>query len=82
MFNEGRIAEGKALLDANMQEYMAGEMGDYFTTQMKELTQLEKAIQAMDISPEEKRRRLSDVRQLKISVAASSRRVVDSIAPH
>lgn len=81
MFNEGRIAEGKALLDANMQEYMAGEMGDYFTTQMKELTQLEKAIQAMDISPEEKRRRLSDVRQLKISVAASSRRVVDRIAP-
>jgi hypothetical protein len=81
MFNEGRAAEGMALLEANMNEYMAGEMGDYFTTQMKELTQLEKAIQAMDISPAEKRERLSEVRQLKISVAASSRRAVDEIAP-
>ena len=81
MFNEGRTAEGKALLEANMNEYMAGEMGDYFTTQMKELTQLEKAVQAMDISPEEKRRRLTEVRQLKISVAASTRRAVDEIAP-
>jgi hypothetical protein len=56
-------------------------MGDYFTTQMKELTQLEKAVQAMDISPEEKRRRLTEVRQLKITVAESSRRAVDKIAP-
>lgn len=81
MFNEGRAAEGMALLEANMNEYMAGEMGDYFTTQMKELTQFEKAIQAMDISPAEKRERLSEVRQLKITVAASSRREVDEIAP-
>jgi hypothetical protein len=81
MFNEGRTAEARALLETNMNEYIAGEMGDYFTTQMKELTQLEKAIQAMDISPTEKRQRLSDVRQLKISVAASTRRAVDKIAP-
>jgi hypothetical protein len=81
LFNEGRAAEGMALLEANMNEYMAGEMGDYFTTQMKELTQFEKAIQAMDISPAEKRERLSEVRQLKITVAASSRREVDEIAP-
>jgi len=81
MFNEGRAAEGMALLNANMNEYMAGEMGDYFTNQMKELTQLEKAVQAMDITPEEKRQRLTDVRKLKISVAESSRRVVDKIAP-
>jgi hypothetical protein len=81
MFNEGRAAEGMALLEANMNEYIAGEMGDYFTTQMKELMQFEKAIQAMDISPAEKRERLSEVRQLKITVAASSRREVDEIAP-
>ena len=81
MFNEGRTAEAKALLQGNINEYMAGEMGDFFANQMKELTQFEKAVQAMDLTPEEKRRRLTDIRKLKTSVAESSRRAVDKISP-
>ena len=81
MMNEGRTAEAKELLQTRSNEYLAGEMGDFFATQMKELTQFEKAIQSMDISPEEKRQRLTNIRKLKISVAESSRRVVDRIAP-
>jgi hypothetical protein len=81
MFNEGRTAEAKALLQGNVNEYMAGEMGDFFANQMKELTQFEKAVQAMDLTSEEKRRRLTDIRKMKISVSESSRRLVDRIAP-
>ena len=81
MMNEGRTAEAKELLQTRSNEYLAGEMGDFFATQMKELTQFEKAVQSMNISPEEKRQRLTNIRKLKISVAESSRRVVDRIAP-
>jgi hypothetical protein len=81
MMNEGRMAEAKELLQTRSNEYLAAEMGDFFATQMKELTQFEKAVQAMDITPEEKRQRLTNIRKLKTTLAESSRRAVDKIAP-
>ena len=81
MMNEGRMAEAKELLQTRSNEYLAAEMGDFFASQMKELTQFEKAVQAMDITPEEKRQRLTNIRKLKTTLAESSRRAVDKIAP-
>lgn len=81
MMESGRMAEAKELLQKTGNEYMAGEMGDYFTTQMKELTQFENAIRAMNITPAEKRERLDKIKALKISLASASRRTVDRIAP-
>jgi len=81
MMNEGRMAEAKELLQTRSNEYLAAEMGDFFASQMKELTQFEKAVQAMDITPEEKRQRLTNIRKLKTTLAESSRRAVDRIAP-
>lgn len=81
MMESGRTAEAKELLQKSGNEYMAGEMGDYFATQMKALTQFENAIRAMNISPDEKRARLDKLKALKISLAEASRRTVDKIAP-
>lgn len=81
LFQEGRQAEAKELLQKTGNEYAAGEMGDYFATQMKELVQYERAIQAMNLTPAEKRQRLDEIKQMKIALAASVRQTVDRIAP-
>ena len=81
MMNEGRTAEAKELLQTRSNEYLAGEMGDFFATQMKELTQFEKAIQSMDISPEEKRQRLTNIRKDRKSTRLNSSHVKRSRMP-
>ena len=48
---------------------------------MKELTQYERAIQAMAITPAEKRQRLDEIKKMKIALAASARQTVEKIAP-
>jgi hypothetical protein len=81
LFQEGRQAEAKELLQKTGNEYAAGEMGDYFATQMKELTQYERAIQAMNLTPDEKRQRLDEIKQMKIALASTIRQTVDKTAP-
>jgi hypothetical protein len=81
LFQEGRQAEAKELLQKTGNEYAAGEMGDYFASQMKELTQYERAVQAMAINPDEKRQRLDEIKKLKIALAATARQTVDRTAP-
>ena len=80
MFEEGRQAEAKALLQKTGNEYAVGEVGDYFTTQMKELTQYERAVQAMRLTPTEKRAKLDEIKQMKISLAATVRQQAEKIA--
>lgn len=80
MFEEGRQAEAKALLQKTGNEYAVGEVGDYFTTQMKELTQYERAVQAMRLTPTEKRAKLDEIKQMKISLASTVRQQAEKIA--
>jgi len=80
LFEEGRQADANELLQKTGNEYAVGEVGDFFTSQMKELTQYERAVQAMDISPAEKRQLLDEIKQMKKSVALSLRQTAEEIA--
>jgi hypothetical protein len=80
LFEEGRQADANELLQKTGNEYAVGEVGDFFSTQMKELTQYERAVQAMDISPAEKRQLLDEIKQMKKSVALSLRQTAEEIA--
>ena len=80
LFEEGRQADANELLQKTGNEYAVGEVGDFFTSQMKELTQYERAVQAMDISPTEKRQKLDEIKAMKKSLALSVRQSADEIA--
>lgn len=80
MMETGRMAEAKELLQKTGNEYAVGEVGDFFTSQMKELTQYEHAIQAMDMAPAEKRKLLDDIKQIKRSLALTVRQTAEQIA--
>jgi hypothetical protein len=80
LFEEGRQADANELLQKTGNEYAVGEVGDFFTSQMKELTQYERAVQAMDLSPAEKRKLLDEIKQMKKSVALSVRQSADEIS--
>jgi hypothetical protein len=73
----GEKAKAMDLLQRTGNEYAMGEIAHSFTREMGELTKFERAIRASDMSPEEKRAKLDDVRQMKIMYAATMREAVD-----
>ena len=80
LFEDGRQADANDLLQKTGNEYAVGEVGDYFASQMKELGQYERAIQAMDMPPAEKRGKLDEIKQLKKSLALTVREAAEQIA--
>jgi hypothetical protein len=56
---------------------MLGEISGDFTKQIGELTQYERAVRASDLTPEEKRERLAEIRQMKIKLSSMVRAAVD-----
>jgi len=45
------------------------QVADHYTTTMKKFTGYENAIRASDLSPDEKRKRLDEIRKMKIQYA-------------
>ena len=80
MMEAGRIADAKELLQKTGNEYAVGEVGDFFTSQMKELVQYERAIQAMDMPASEKRELLDNIKKIKRSLALTTRQTAEQIA--
>lgn len=74
---EGRTAEANALLQRKGQEFMQAELANEFKTNMNQIVAAERAIQASNISGEEKRKQLDDLRKLKIAIAKEIRDVAD-----
>jgi hypothetical protein len=72
----GEIAKARELMDTRSQEYLLSEVSSDFTSQMRELSQYERAIRASGLTPEEKRAQLDEVRKVKISLAAMVRDAV------
>ena len=77
MVVEGRTAEANALLQRKGQEFMQAELANEFKTNMNQIVAAERAIQASNISGEEKRKQLDDLRKLKIAIAKEIRDVAD-----
>ena len=69
----GELAKARALMETRSDEYLMSEMASDFTSQMRELSQYERAIRASDLTPEEKRAQLDEVRKTKISLASMVR---------
>lgn len=77
MVSEGRTAEANALLQRRGNEIMEAELGDAFKSNMTKLVQAERAIAASNMSAEEKRRRLDEIRRIKTGLAVTYREAAD-----
>jgi hypothetical protein len=73
----GEKSKALALISERGKEYMLGEISGDFTKQIGELTQYERAVRASDLTPEEKRERLAEIRQMKIKLSSMVRAAVD-----
>jgi hypothetical protein len=72
----GEVAKARELLETRGQEYLLSEVASDFTSQMRELSQYERAIRASDLTPEEKRSQLDEVRKVKIALSTMVRDAV------
>lgn len=77
MVTEGRAAEANSLLQRRGNEVLQAELGDEFKSNMNQIVAAERAIQASNMSGEEKRKQLDELRKLKIAVAKEIRDVAD-----
>jgi hypothetical protein len=74
---QAQMAEANALLERRGNEYMQAEISDVFKSNMSKLTQAERAINASDMSPQEKREQLDEIRRMKIGLANAVREISD-----
>jgi len=77
----GEKSKALALISERSKEYMLGEISGDFTKQIGELTQYERAVRASTLTPEEKRDRLAEIRQMKIKLSSMVRGAVDKTLP-
>jgi hypothetical protein len=75
--NKGDRARAMELINTRGNEYVAAEVADMYTSTMKDLTQMEQAIRASNMTPEVQRKKLDDVRQAKIQFARMVERASD-----
>jgi hypothetical protein len=76
--NKGDRARALELINTRGNEYVAAEVADMYTSTMKDLTQMEQAIRASNLSPEAQRKRLDEVRQAKIQFSRMVEKSVDA----
>jgi len=77
----GEKAKALELINSRGKEYMLSEISADFTKQIGELTQYERAIRASTLTPEEKREKLGEIRQMKIKLSSMVRGAVDKTLP-
>jgi hypothetical protein len=69
------------LLSQYGNELLVAETADYFTKTMTELTQYERAIRASNMSPDEKRAQLDNLRKIKTQFASTVEQATDRTTP-
>lgn len=77
LMKDGKITEANALLERRGNEYMQAEISDVFKSNMNTLTKAERAINASDMSAQEKREQLDEIRRMKIGLANAIREISD-----
>jgi len=71
MITEGREEEARRFVDKYAREISLADVAEDFKETMSEFTQLERSIRASDMSPDEKRSKLDELRRAKIMFATS-----------
>ena len=69
----GEIDRAKALVETKGKEFLMSEVAGSYTQTIRELTQMETAIRASNLSPADKRKRLDEIRMLKTRFATTIR---------
>jgi hypothetical protein len=69
LISRGEKARALELVETRGNEFVAAQVGDTFTKTMGNLTKLENAVRASDMTPAQKREKLDDIRQAKIKYA-------------
>jgi len=77
LLSEGRRAEAMSYLQENSNKIAMASIEGNVSQQMATITKAEMAIKASNLSPQEKRDRLDQMRQLKIKIATSMKGVFD-----
>lgn len=77
----GERSKALEIIETRGREYMLGEISGDFTKQIGELTQYERAVRASNLTPEEKREKLAEIRQMKIKLSSMVRAAVDRTEP-
>jgi hypothetical protein len=81
LLERGERAKALEIINTKADQYAAGEISYDFTSTMAEMSQYERAIRASNLSPEQKRKRLDEIRDIKIKYAATMRGAVDKTIP-
>jgi hypothetical protein len=79
MMEDGRREEAVAYIKENLSSMTLASAGGTFRQQMGELTKAERAIRGSDLSAEEKRERLEELRKFKIEYAKQFRDFTEQI---
>ena len=74
---KGQRAEAMQMVQERSNDMMVASMADYYTTGIRDLTSYENAVRASNASPEEKRKRLDEIKQMKIRFANTAREATD-----
>lgn len=74
---DGRVAEARELVQRRGDEFAQGAMADYYISHIRQITALENAVRASDMTGDEKRAKLDQTRQMKIKLAESVRKATD-----
>ena len=69
LIQKGRYADANRYLQENLQEYANSGLSSKYTSQMRKISEAERAIRAADLPATEKRERLGDLRKLKIELS-------------
>jgi hypothetical protein len=77
LMRDGKTAEAQDLLNRRGNEMMQAELSDVFKKNMEQLTKAERAIAASNLTPQEKRKQLDEIRKLKIGLANTTREISD-----
>ena len=77
----GEKAKAMELINSRSKEYMMAEVSADFTKQIGQLTKYETAIRASDLTPEEKREKLGEIKQQKIKLSSMVRAAADRTIP-
>jgi DNA integrity scanning protein DisA with diadenylate cyclase activity len=81
LLEKGRTADAEKYLRENINEMSLASVAGNFRQTMGEITKYENAIKASNMSPEEKRQQLDQMRQLKIQIAKAVRELAGKKEP-
>lgn len=81
LLNKGRTADAQKYISTRMDEMALASIAGSFKEYMGQITEFERGVRASNMTPDQKRERLDQARQMKIQLATAVRAVADRKTP-